>query len=313
MKNKKIYYWSSNNSIKSGEGVLANNFLYDLEKKLKIKCIKIKKNTFFDKVNKDSFIYKYFLPYCGVLKLWLLYFKNYKLCYLNYLPLWNFLIFFTLPPKTILGPITGTINKKRNFFLKKLFESLSIFIIKQRFKKCLFSNNFYYKFFPKHFHNYIIRKLEFKKISKKKYDFDFIFYYRKNYDQNCYQKKMISYLLSKNYKIALIGDKLKIKNILNFGYIRNNKLNKILCKTKCAVSNPENLYSFFVQDCLSNNLIVFYNNEFKKFEKFQIKNFYPIPYDNINNAYQLIVKNMTKPIKKNKNINLQFENFFKNV
>ena len=27
--------------------------------------------------------------------------------YLNYLPLWNFLIFILLPPKTLLGPITG--------------------------------------------------------------------------------------------------------------------------------------------------------------------------------------------------------------
>jgi len=37
------------------------------------------------------------------------------------------------------------------------------------------------------------------------------------------------------------------------------KANKIISECKYAISNPENLYSFFVQDCLSNNLIVFYN------------------------------------------------------
>ena len=33
--------------------------------------------------------------------------KNKEICYINYLPLWNFLIFILLPPKTILGPVTG--------------------------------------------------------------------------------------------------------------------------------------------------------------------------------------------------------------
>ena len=42
------------------------------------------------------------------------YLNNERVCYLNYLPLWNFLIFIFLPPKTILGPITKGSNYSKN-------------------------------------------------------------------------------------------------------------------------------------------------------------------------------------------------------
>ena len=43
--------------------------------------------------------------------------KGNKICYINYLPIWNFLIFVVLPKKTILGPITG-IDLKIVLFIK---------------------------------------------------------------------------------------------------------------------------------------------------------------------------------------------------
>lgn len=310
---KKIYFWATDYSFKSGEGVLAKKFVKDLEKNKKIKCINILNKNIFDTKKRNSFAHKYLLPYYGVIKIWIEYLKKNKVCFVNYLPLWNFLIFLSVPPNTILGPITGSISKKRTFLFKNFFENLSIFIIKKRFKKCLFANNFYQKEFSSQFHNYIIKNLKFEKTLKKKCKFDFIFYYRKNYDLDFYQKKIIFKLSNQNFKIALIGDKLNNKNIINFGYTNNNKLIKIISKTKCAIGNSENLYSFFIQSCLSKNCIVFYNKEFKKLENFDLNNFYPIPYDNINQAYKLIIKNRTKRYKINKNINLNFKNFFNYV
>ena len=35
------------------------------------------------------------------------------ICYVNFLPLWNFFLFMFLPKQTILGPITGSVYKKR--------------------------------------------------------------------------------------------------------------------------------------------------------------------------------------------------------
>ena len=46
------------------------------------------------------------------------YIFNRKVLYLNYIPLWNFLIFIFLPPNSLIGPITGTIKKKNLFFIK---------------------------------------------------------------------------------------------------------------------------------------------------------------------------------------------------
>ena len=39
-----------------------------------------------------------------------LFLRGTSFTYVNYLPLWNFLIFTTLAPTTNIGPITGAIN-----------------------------------------------------------------------------------------------------------------------------------------------------------------------------------------------------------
>ena len=48
-----------------------------------------------------------------------------KTCYINYLPLWNFIIFIILPKNTILGPITGTIVKRKLSYLEDIFKKIN--------------------------------------------------------------------------------------------------------------------------------------------------------------------------------------------
>ena len=43
--------------------------------------------------------------------------KGNKTCYVNYLPMWNFLVFLILPPSTLLGPITGGAHNVTNSIL----------------------------------------------------------------------------------------------------------------------------------------------------------------------------------------------------
>jgi len=308
MKNT-IFYWSSNNNARSGEGILSKHFLSDLKKFKKSKIIKIPNNYKFENI----FVKNYIYPLIGVFKLWIKYLNGNKICYINYLPLWNFLIFLLLPSKVILGPITGTISSERNFFLKKKLEKISKLIIILKFKKCLFANNFYKDYFNEHYHNYIISELKFKRTKNKKKKFDLIIYYRKNYDQKKNLYNLVTYLSQKKFKIVVIADKIKSKDIINLGYINENQLNLILKKTRCAIANKENLYSYFTQNCLSKNLKVFYNKEFKKLEKFKLNNFYSIPYDNVRGAYKIIKKKQTLSIKLNKNIKLNFNDYFKNV
>ena len=53
----------------------------------------------------------------GIIYSWIYYLKGFRVIYINYLPLWNPIPFVTLPPNSVLGPITGSV-----FIRKKIFE-----------------------------------------------------------------------------------------------------------------------------------------------------------------------------------------------
>jgi hypothetical protein len=116
-----------------------------------------KDNSFFKKkiINKDSLLHKYFGPFYGIYYLWLNRDKN--IIYINYLPLWNFLIFLFLPKKTIIGPITGGVYHGKvysfNSFIRKyifpIFYKISVFIIYRKFKGVIFSTDLLKNYIPK--------------------------------------------------------------------------------------------------------------------------------------------------------------------
>ena len=82
---------------------------------------------------KNDLIYffeKYINPFIGIIYIWFNFLIGKKVIYTNFLPLWNFLIFLLLPPKTILGPITGTTQissqKIHRSFFKKICYAIYI-------------------------------------------------------------------------------------------------------------------------------------------------------------------------------------------
>ena len=104
--------------------------------------------------------------------------KGNKICYINYLPVWNFLIFLSLPKKTILGPVTG-IDLKNNI-IYRILKYIYIIILKKKNNKILFSHSQFKKYFKnekKVFYNFILYGFKFNKISRKKYDY--IVYFKK--------------------------------------------------------------------------------------------------------------------------------------
>ena len=138
---KKIFYWSNDIQKNSGEGILAGNFLKLLKNKYgNYKYINLNK---FKK--KNNFLYNYIRPFWGIFLIWKFYIKKYKVCYINYLPIWNFLIFLFLPKKTILGPITGTTTKKNIIY--NMLKKVGIFFLKKRKTKILFSHNQFRPYF----------------------------------------------------------------------------------------------------------------------------------------------------------------------
>ena len=131
---KKYIGWSCEFDKNTGEGQLARKFIRSNFKDKRVKIITPKFNFLFS---------KYMYQIYGIFVLWYYYFLGKKLIYLNYLPLWNFIIFLLSPPNTIFGPITGSIqiNKIKNIksifrlFFFPLFYKISLIILNVRTKK----------------------------------------------------------------------------------------------------------------------------------------------------------------------------------
>jgi len=351
LKEHNIAIWVSNLSPKNGEGILARIFLKDLLSrylKTKRKIIEIKtleqlfiykNNNFFLKkiINDNSFFHKYFGPFYGIYYLWSNRHKN--IIYINYLPLWNFLIFLLLPKKTILGPITGgsiikNINNTGTFIRKYIFPifyKISLFIIKKKFNKVIFSTDLLKKYIynNKNFFymlGYVYKIFSYKNTNRRnKKKFDLIFYYRNHPSKN--NEILINFIneLSYKSKICIIGDHFisKSSNIFNYGYLDRKKVLDLLKKSKLSFATGENILSLFVIDSYNcRTKIIFDKNSMIK-NRINSKNFLPINFNNINLSLKKINKflidykfrsdNSFKKflIKKNIIINLFLANYFK--
>ncbi len=285
----KIYYWANNVKSNSGEGILALNFLALLKTKYKnYKFINL--NTF---TQKENFFYNYVLPFFGIYKLWIYHFSGKKICYLNYLPIWNFLIFLILPKDTILGPITGS-DLKTNI-IYKILKYTGIFILKKK-NKVLFSHSQFKKYFTsknKFFYNFILYNFKFKKKSINK-KFDYIVYLKKNKNKgNDFLINIIS-KLSDKFKIVVIGDKfpenLKNKNIFNYKNLSRTMALKFISKSKNSIISKENSLSYFAIDCISFHLNIFHNKDDRLESTIRTNIYKPIKFDNLDYSYKILTK-----------------------
>ena len=170
-KAKIIYYWASNDLNSNGEGILARNFLSLIKGSLKNH--KLKPLNTFKYIDQNTFFYKYILPYWAILILWKYYILGKKISYINFLPAWNFILILLLPPKTIIGPVTGSINRIKYNSVIKLFSLIGLKILRYRFKKVLFSHDFFKVFLDKnkkkYFFNFLLYNFQVKKKQIKKY------------------------------------------------------------------------------------------------------------------------------------------------
>jgi len=316
LKKNKIFYWANSQLNSDGEGILANNFLFFLKKNFKssslisINKIKLKNN--------QSIFAKYIMPFYGVILLWKYYLKNEKISYINYLPAWNFLLILLLPPNTIVGPVTGSINRKNWNFFFTLLSFIGIKFLLIRYKKIIFSHDFFKNLIPKNkikncFFNFLLFNFK-KKINKKKKKYDFIFYIRKHNNKgNQFFIDLIKILSEKNYKICVIGEKINIKkNITYKGFVTRKKSLNLISDSRYSLGSFENLFSFFVLDCLSNNLKVFFNNNFKVNKKIiQTNLLIPIDFYNLSKSFKVIENSMKKKsLNSLKYKKLNFNSFF---
>ena len=274
---KYVYCWACDFSKNSGEGKLANLFV-----KNKFNCnYKIySPNSFkINKIFNNIINFKYISPLIGIIFCWFFFLNNKKVAYINYLPLWNFLIFVLLPPKTLLGPITGGAhfvekNKLIRGFLFPIFYKISeLFLIIRKvqinfstelLKKYLFKNTI-----KKSNFNYVFKYYSKKKFKKK--NIDFVIYYRKHKNkESLFPFAFVTNLIRLNFKIHIVGDYLKNPYVKNHGFLNNEKINDLLSKSFFSLISSENPYTLFTIECLNNNVkIVADINDKKKIKYFK--------------------------------------------
>jgi hypothetical protein len=305
---EKIYCWTCDISKNTGEGNLARIFLKNLRINNNIYIFDLKKlnitNIFLFKILN----YKYISPFIGLIFCWYFFFQKKKICFINYLPLWNCILFIFFPPQTILGPITGGANFKndnKHFVRKYIFPLLykiSEIFINFRLKRIIFSTDLLKPFLKKSTiaksnFNYIFNLVDKKKKNIK--NIDFLIYYRKHRNkESFFPYDFIKKLISLNFKVHVIGDYLNLNSVTNYGYVDNKFINRILSKTFYTLASNENLYSLFTIESINNHVkIIVDKNQFKKIKFFK-ENFICLDFNKIYNisALKIIKSTINNPI-----------------
>ena len=268
--------WTCDFRENSGEGKLARLFLKQPYYK-KINLIKVYspeanyvlkygKISYFKKKNYidyDKFYYKYIYPFIGCFYSWYFFFKKEKFVYLNYLPLWNFIILLLLAPKTVLGPITGSSRYGKSFLRNSfpLVYKLSKIILSIRYNEVIFATDNLKKYFKngmknKNF-NFVLNYLVLNKKKVRNKSQKIVIYYRKHKNKNNdFFLKLVKFITKKNIEIYCIGDKIANKNVKNFGFVSHKKNIAIIKKCKLGINSSENFFSFFMMDCLNSSIKV---------------------------------------------------------
>ena len=252
-------------------------------------AIKINKKTYFAN-------HRYIYPLIGILYCWKHFLLDRKIAYINYLPLWNFLIFLLLPPGTILGPITGGAKfskyNKINFYFRKLcfpfFYKISQQFLLIRSSKIVFSTDLLKKYLSNKILkrselNFVINRIKIKKDIKYKKNIDLLLYYRKHKNKKTFfPYDFVNKIALTKCKIFVVGDKLNIKNIKNLGFIKNENIKKLQSRSKFTLASGENIYSFFTIECLLFGVKILVDKKYKKQIKFFKKKFFTIDFNKIN-------------------------------
>ena len=278
---KEYYCWACDYSKITGEGNLARLYI---KKKYNKKCkIYSVENIFKNKKIISILNYRYISPVVGIIFCWYQFAVGKKNIYLNYLPLWNSLLFILLPPKTIFGPITGGANyiygKQfliRNYIFPILFRISNIFLSFRKIE-IIFSTDLLKKYLSKSIinvsqFNFVLNYV--KKRKKKKKNIDLLIYFRKHANkESFFPYEFINRLLKEKILIEVIGDYLNIDTVNNLGYLTNKEVLNKLSKTKYTLISGENFYSIFTLECISNNVKILTESKFKNKIKYYKKNF----------------------------------------
>jgi hypothetical protein len=276
----KLYCWACDFKNNTGEGNLARLFIKKEYTLSKYRVFTLNGNKILN--------YKYLSPLIGILFCWYFFITRKKTVYLNYLPLWNFLLFIILPPNTIFGPITGgAFYKKKNilrkFFFPFFYKISEIFLnlrnIKIYFSTELLKQYLSKKTIERSSFNYVLNY--YKKRNTQPKIIDFLIYYRTHKNkESFFPYNLIKILVQLNYKVHIVGDFLKNFLVFNHGKLNNDNINKLLSRTYFSIASEENIYSIFTMECINNGVKILADTQQKSKIKFFKKNFIILNFKN---------------------------------
>lgn len=295
------FAWASDFNEDTGEGRLARLYLMQFSKDCNTKIlilsqdqkyllynnkIKIlKKNNKFNNFKSFSF-------FIGIFYSWFFFFQRAPFIYVNYLPLWNFLIYIFLSPGSKIGPITGSKifnnnQKIRKFFFPTLY-ILSLSIIYLRFEKVTFATdnlkNYIKKKYSKNYYfNFCLKYIKYLKyLYSQKKSIDFIIYNKIHKNKyNAFIRKIVFFLISKRFIVHCFGEKLNVYGVVNHGYLSNKEATNLIVKSKYMINSGENFYTFFLMECIKYRVNIIYNIPTYPYEKSKLKNILGINYNNL--------------------------------
>lgn len=288
--NISIYCWNCDDATNRGEGQLLYKYIsenlrnFNLIKIINIKNSRILKHDFkINEVNnfstslKLSFIESYISPFIGVIYLWYKYISGKKVCYVNFLPLWNIVLFLLLPPGTKLGPITGSVYKGKvnsvQCFLRKytlpiLYIVSGKFILNFRKGNFIFSTSLLIDYLSPEVRtrssfDYIFKNITIKLYNKHR-DIDLLVYNRNYFNKsNIFFSEVITNLQKNNFKVYYFGDEITTPGKNYKKIINNSEVQEYLNRTKFTLISNENFFSIFALEAIKNNVNLFYNKHHK--------------------------------------------------
>ena len=285
-----IYCWACDQALTSGEGRLLYKFvsenLYDysqviiknannkiiFNKSFNLNEIKNNKKTL-----KMSFYESYIMPFLGIFYLWYKYILGNKVCYVNYLPLWNIALFLFLPPGTRLGPITGSLYKGkvnnlesfvRKYIIPILYTISGKIILSWRKRNLIFSTNMLLSYISpeirkKSKFNFIFNNIKVNLYNKVR-DIDLLVYNRNYFNKsNFFFSQVVTKLQEANFKVYYFGEKFNFEAKNYKGIIEIKKVREYLNRSKFTLVSSENFYSFYFLDAITNNVNLFYDKNTK--------------------------------------------------
>ncbi len=222
--------------------------------------------------NRQTFFTKYIVPFAGACFLRSIA-KRRKTMYLNYLPLWNFLLLLLIPRSSVLGPVVGgyppavsmrQLVKKPAVLVRGALMPLCYFagaaVITRKFPLLVLGNPCTYRFFPASYRrnilfscvNILAARATTVADRPEMPAYDVFFYLRGHPSRHPEASRTLLAEISRlGYKVCVAGDLANVPGVTDKGYVPHERLLRLLVDSASFVCLSDNLFAITTIEALA--------------------------------------------------------------